>query len=161
MVLFFALALVLILGYCKLTTVGGEVSLNARVEIWQKAWQVFKTNPILGIGPGTFGDYFPPYPEWGVPQPHNLYLAFLLQTGILGFIGFLWLIVWFYKNGINLPAGKAGNLNIILISIMSYILIHGLVDTTYWKNDLSIIFWLMIGLMVKLSIGRFFGRIRL
>jgi len=30
-----------------------------------------------------------------------------------------------------------------------YILIHGLVDTTYWKNDLSIIFWLVIVLGYK------------
>ena len=32
--------------------------------------------------------------------------------------------------------------------IMIYILAHGLVDTTYWKNDLSVVFWIIIGLMV-------------
>lgn len=28
---------------------------------------------------------------------------------------------------------------------MIYALVHGLVDTTYWKNDLALMFWLIIG----------------
>jgi O-antigen ligase len=81
-----------------------------------------------------------------VPQPHNLYLAFLLQTGIIGFIGFILLLFWFFRAGImNHESG------IILMSVMVYILVHGLVDTTYWKNDLAVIFWLVIGLMVTIK----------
>jgi hypothetical protein len=30
---------------------------------------------------------------------------------------------------------------------VSYILVHGLVDTTYWKNDLAVMFWIIIGMM--------------
>ena len=112
--------------------------------IWQKAWQVFKQNPVIGIGPGTFQDYFPLYPKWGVPQPHNLFLAFLLQAGIIGFIGFIWLILWFFRPRADQP--WAGT-RLLLIVIMSYILINGLADTTYWKNDLSLMFWLIIGAM--------------
>lgn len=28
------------------------------------------------------------------------------------------------------------------LGIMFYFLLHGLVDTTYFKNDLAVIFWL-------------------
>ena len=124
----------LFLGYFALNF--RVASLNARLIIWQKSWEIFKTSPILGIGPGTFSNYFPQYPEWGVPQPHNIFLAFLLQTGIIGFAGFAWLLVWFYKK----------RTSTVLIAIMTCILVHGLVDTTYWKNDLSVIFWLIIAL---------------
>jgi len=167
-ILILVLAAVLFLGNVKLfVSISGDSSIMARLLIWQKAWQVFQTKPVLGIGPGTLNNYFPSYPQWGVPQPHNVYLAFLVQTGIIGFIGFLWLLVWFFKIGIkNLKykikpkaLGRArllGNWelrigNLILISIMIYILVHGLVDTTYWKNDLSIIFWLIVGLMAVLQ----------
>ena len=126
-------------------------SLEARLLIWQKAIEIFKKSPILGIGPGTFENYFPPYPIWGVPQPHNIFLAFLLQTGIIGFAGFILILIWFFKNAFrkvrkNLLA-EIFILDLLLISVMTYILTHGLVDTTYWKNDLSAIFWFLIALM--------------
>lgn len=130
----------LFLGYFALSF--RIVSFNARLIIWQKALEIFKTNPIIGIGPGTFGNYFPASPEGNIPQPHNIFLAFLLQTGIIGFIGFAWLLVWFYKT----PLSGVKNTNTVLIAIMTYMLVHGLVDTTYWKNDLSVIFWLIIAL---------------
>ncbi len=153
-ILCLGLVVVLVLGYLALTQ--RESSFDARLVIWQKAWQVFKIHPVLGIGLGTFGDYFPSYPEWGVPQPHNLFLAFLLQAGILGFIGWMWLLIWFFRTGFK--RCKSLNVNcqllIVLMSVMAYILIHGLIDTTYWKNDLSAIFWLIIGLMAVLKIRK-------
>ncbi len=30
----------------------------------------------------------------------------------------------------------------ISLAIMLYILLHGLVDTTYFKNDLAVVFWM-------------------
>jgi O-antigen ligase len=147
-IIFCLLAIVLIFGFLKINSIQGKLSLSSRLEIWQRAWQVFKIYPIVGIGPGTFEDFFVPYPRWGVPQPHNLYLAFLLQAGIIGFIGFVWLVVWFFQNGFkNLFKVYNSKFMVILMSVMIYVLIHGLVDTTYWKNDLSVMFWLFIGLM--------------
>ena len=34
------------------------------------------------------------------------------------------------------------------MAALSAILIHGLVDTPYFKNDLSIIFWVLIALLI-------------
>jgi len=147
-ILFLALLTALGLVYVKTITDKGKLSFNTRLEIWDKAWWVFKAYPVTGIGPGTFGDYFPAYPKWGVPQPHNIYLAFLIQTGIIGFIGFIWLLIQFFRNGVRAYDSR---LIVFLMMAMIYILIHGLVDTTYWKNDLSVIFWVIIGLMVILS----------
>lgn len=149
LVVVLGIVLILTLVYLKgfVLPEGGR-SFDARFVIWQKAWQVFKMYPVIGIGPGTFQDYFPLYPKWGVPQPHNLYLAFLLQTGLIGFIGFIWLLSWFFH-----PSPKASDdkLKLIVLMAMTYILTHGLVDTTYWKNDLATMFWLFIGLMTILK----------
>jgi len=137
-ILGFSLVFILILGYLALIQRGA--SLETRLIIWQRAFEVFKTHPILGIGPGTFESY---------PQPHNIFLAFLLQTGIVGFIGFIWLLIWFLKTGfMNLASFNDARFILILISMMIYILVHGLVDTTYWKNDLSALFWTVTALMV-------------
>jgi len=126
-------------------------SLESRLVIWQSSWEIIKDNSLIGIGPGMFQEYyltyqdkFAFYPEWAVPQPHNLFFAFWLQAGLLGLIGFVWLLISFFKK-----IEPKQILSSILMGTMIYILIHGLVDTTYWKNDLSIIFWLITALNYK------------
>ncbi|MBU4284880.1 O-antigen ligase family protein [Patescibacteria group bacterium] len=145
-IIFLAFAIIFIFGLVKIESLEGLKSFDARFVIWQTAWESFEDNPITGIGPGTFEDYFPPYPKWGVPQPHNVFLAFLLQTGIVGFVGFILILIWFFRPRADQP--RAGRWQLLLMMIMIYILAHGLVDTTYWKNDLSLVFWVIIGVMV-------------
>jgi hypothetical protein len=126
-------------------------SWQSRLIIWQSAGTIIKDHSLIGIGPGMFQKYYldyqfmlEPYLEWAVPQPHNLFLAFWLQTGLIGLIGFIWLLFKFFRS--DTPQKTLKKLSFILIAAMIYILVHGLVDTTYWKNDLSIIFWLLIAL---------------
>jgi putative inorganic carbon (HCO3(-)) transporter len=146
------------LYFVKFSSIPGRLSINSRLEIWQRAIDAVVAYPIIGIGPGTFKDFFPSYPLWGVPQPHNLYLAFLLQTGAIGFIGFVLLLIWLFGTGIkNLGLGIT---NIIVMALMVYMLVHGLVDTLYWKNDLSMVFWLIIGLMFVFSRPQSGSRLR-
>jgi len=136
--------------FIKFSSAQGRLSINSRLEIWQRAIDAVVMYPIIGIGPGTFKDFFPEDPDWSVPQPHNLYLAFVLQTGIIGFIGFILLLIWFFNTGFKLLKIQSSSLPVasyLLLVMMVYILIHGLVDTTYWKNDLAVMFWMIIGMM--------------
>lgn len=129
-------------------------STSSRFMIWRSATAILKDHPFFGIGPGNFQDtylayqqFFPPYLEWAVPQPHNLYLAFWLQTGIIGLIGFLWLVTSWLRDSLRYVCQKQqAPLMKALVGIMAAILIHGLVDTPYWKTDLAYIFWLTIAL---------------
>lgn len=121
-------------------------SFASRLMIWQSAGKIIADNPILGIGPGNFQDrylayqkYYPPYLEWAVPHPHNLYLAFYLYAGIMGLAAFLMLIFFWIK---KILAQKKEAIYVIALGIIIYFLLHGLVDTTYFKNDLAVIFWL-------------------
>jgi len=131
---------------------------QSRLIIWQVAGEIIKDHPLIGIGPGLFQKYyldyqprFEPYLEWAVPQPHNIFFAFWLQTSLLGLIGFIWLLVVFFRKilqGLSLEAPP----RTVLGAVMIYILIHGLVDTPFWKNDLAMIFWLIIGLSLMSSL---------
>ncbi|MFH1671357.1 MAG: O-antigen ligase family protein [Candidatus Portnoybacteria bacterium] len=125
-------------------------SIESRLVIWKSAWEILKDHPLVGVGPGMFQKYyldyqprFDPYPEWAAPQPHNLFLALWLQTGLIGLIGFIWLLVVFFKKN------KPNLLGLTLAATMICILVHGLIDTTYWKNDLAVVFWLITALMNK------------
>ncbi len=135
-------------------------SLESRITIWQSAGKILKDNIILGIGPGNFQNkyleyqkYFPPYLEWAVPQPHNLYLAFWLQAGIIGLAGFLVMLVFWLKSQLEIIRKQKNGADIaaVPLGIMIYILFHGLADTTYWKNDLATVFWIIFTLGIIIS----------
>jgi len=140
--------LILFSAYGKLSGIydsNGRSSFHSRLMIWNASWEMIKESPVIGIGPGTFQEKYlslstkfnEPYLEWAVPQPHNIFLAFYLQAGVLGFAGFIFLVFWVY--------GRDDESDISRL-LMAYILIHGLVDTTYWKNDLAVMFWLVLGI---------------
>jgi hypothetical protein len=57
---------------------------TGRVELWNYAMEVFRTFPLVGMGPGTG-------PE-GANDVHNSYLAVLSETGAVGLA--LYLLFW-------------------------------------------------------------------
>lgn len=130
-------------------------SFHSRLMIWNSSKEILKDNFVFGIGPGTFQNVYlsyadrfsEPYLEWAVPQPHNVFLAFWLQTGLLGLAGFILILAWFFYNGLKYKNTIHSSQITISMILMLYFLVHGLVDTTYWKNDLSLMFWILIGIM--------------
>ena len=125
---------------------------------------MLEKNPFFGIGAGNFQKnylalqpYFPPYLEWAVPHPQNLFLSFWLESGLLGLISFVGILYFsmqplLKKESVkkNTPSAK------LLVAFFIYIIIVGLFDTPYWKNDLSAIFWIFIilSLLNKSFAGR-------
>jgi O-antigen ligase len=79
--------------------------------------------------------------------PHNIFLNFWLDIGLVGLIGFIWLIVNFFYKGFKKITYENKWLTLGIMAAMVTIIIHGLVDVPYLKNDLAIIFWVIIGLL--------------
>jgi O-antigen ligase len=136
--------------YKNIKSAGARSSLSSRIIIWRSTRLMVEKNPVFGIGPGNFQEkyleyqkYFPPYLEWSAPQPHNVFLAFWLESGLPGLIGFLWVLCLFFRDN-KKAINRDRSLGTLFLAVMAYILIHGLVDTTYWRNDLALVFWLII-----------------
>jgi O-antigen ligase len=82
--------------------------------------------------------------------PHNFILNFWVEIGFGGLIVFLFLIIRFIQNYKKCPDESKEMYKILIIVLMA-ILVHGLVDVPYFKNDLSVFFWLIMGMGVVLS----------
>lgn len=54
-----------------------------RVSMWATAIAMFRTAPVLGVGPGTFGLFHPLYPD-----AHNLILNLAAENGLIGLVSF-------------------------------------------------------------------------
>ena len=132
------------------TNSGGDA---IRQEILGYSLRLVRQHPIWGTGLGNFQTKVReisasnlPFQTYALPfalHPHNLLLAFYLNLGLAGLLVFLFIIYRMIKNLAHHPG--AATLSAALVAI----LVHGLFDTTYFKNDLSILFWLIfaIGLL--------------
>jgi O-antigen ligase len=137
-----------------------RTSSAVRVEIYQIALGLVFANPVLGIGLGMFPATYQlqgpailghnPY-EWNMLHPHNIFLAFWLNLGILGLAAFIWILfICFKKVWGHLRASISGHSDSILwlrsvsFFMLLLIIIHGFFDTPFFKNDLALLFWLVV-----------------
>jgi O-antigen ligase len=68
----------------------------SRLEAWYILWQLFEKSPLIGLGPANYYYYTALYPifGWYVSfSSHNHYMDLLMQTGILGLLAFVWIII--------------------------------------------------------------------
>lgn len=64
-----------------------EGSNQGRLEIWGKAWELFRESPVIGVGLGAYAYVVDPSAGYREPiYAHNLYLEFLAEIGILGLV---------------------------------------------------------------------------
>lgn len=134
----------------KFSTADRSSSL-VRSQIWRTSIEMIKEHPIFGVGPNAYEAeyratipklYFPPL-EWLVSQPHQLYLALWLETGLLGLIiFFFWLVFWL--RSIWPQVKNRQTIATISLAAMVTILVHGLVDTPLFKNDLILIVLMVV-----------------
>lgn len=127
-----------------------------RLNMWGETVEMLRARPIFGAGLAGYQSAVEPYHilNWAeiYLYPHNLFLNFWTETGLAGLAGFLLLVLNFYRLGIKRTRNdelgiRNQGLMLALLAAMTVILIHGLVDAPYFKNDLAIMFWLLLGLM--------------
>lgn len=76
---------------------------SARFQIWRGNFEIFKENPLLGIGYGVNEEVLENYyPRIGIVDgprghAHNTFLQFLSGTGILGFLCFVFFTLYFLR----------------------------------------------------------------
>lgn len=127
---------------------------EARLYIYQQSIALIKNHPITGVGPGQFqaaldsrvgGDeYYQQFVRPYAIHPHDIFLNYWLSGGILALTGFVWLI-WM---SLRMSWHSATMSTRAAVGALLAILVHGLFDSSYFKNDLAIIFYLVIFLLL-------------
>lgn len=138
-------------------------SSSVRLEVYSVSAGLISENWLTGIGVGQYEAMYKmhaerilgrePY-ELNMLHPHNLFLAVWLNTGLLGLAGFL-VVLWaaFSKSLTGMrkfPSMKINNaskLRVAGAAMLTSIVVFGFFDTPFFKNDLSIIFWIIIAVI--------------
>ncbi len=138
------------------STVTGGDSISVRLDMWHETWQMLKKHFLMGAGLAGYQNAMQAYHHKHYIEiylyPHNIILNFWSELGLVGLLSFLLIVSWFYFTGfVGLSYKyKQEDYGLILMAGMTTLLIHGLVDVPYFKNDLSILWWVLIALMLIL-----------
>jgi len=139
---------------------GPPTSLDVRYQLWSVSLDLIQDHPLLGVGLGQFEPAYQkklherfarnlsPLPEFVFRDPHSWPLSFWLNTGLLGLLAFAYLNYFLLKKA--WPLAKTNLITQALVLSLLSILVHGLVDTIYWKNDLALLYWLIFALLLSM-----------
>lgn len=121
-----------------------ENSLVGRFQIYGATFRSMQNHWLFGWGIGGW-DYI--YrrrtPQ---PYPHDIWLTFWVELGLLGVIAFAVIFFGLWWRGWRALPQTEGFNRVALWGVLGALVlwgIHGLADTPYWKNDMAVEFWVL------------------
>jgi O-antigen ligase len=130
----------------------GDETIGTRVQLWRGAMVMFFDHPLIGVGWMNFPSRVTSFIDWRyfpTDHAHNIYLALLAETGVIGFILFFVPIAVVLgraaKNCRSSTASLAGFLGLMVF------LVHGMVDLTVYAPQSMLAFGVALGLASRTS----------
>lgn len=131
---------------------GGDAD---RFKYWQAAISMFKENPFLGKGLGTFMAHFAKYlPGTYISYAHNCFLQILAESGIFSLIAFLGFVCSVLYTGIRRFLSVRDPVLLGGICGLAGFLIHSFFEVSLYSLSLAVLFWLWLGMVAVLGSGR-------
>ena len=127
---------------------------EGRLQIWSDTLRMLRARPIFGSGLRAYETAMQAYVSPGhKPElyPHNLFLAMWVELGLLGLIAFVVLLATLLWRGWSSYARADGFARPLLWGTSAAFLavaVHGMFDTPYFNNDISVEFWLVAALEI-------------
>ncbi len=116
-------------------------SLKERLSYSKETLSVISRHPLTGVGIGNFRLSRTVF-------THNSYLQVWAETGILGIVSWLGLILFFFKEGIGkLKETNRYWLSGFFIAGIGF-LIHNFVDFSFYSSQVSFLWWIALGVVL-------------
>ena len=131
----------------RLATV--QSSLDGRSEMFTAGLAAIQQHPVFGVGLGGYDYKF--RHTMSTIYPHNIWLTFWVEVGILGLAAFAFVYLTALWRGWTLWRPADGFWKPVVWGIVGAFVLwfaHGMVDSPYWKNDMSVEFWMLVALVL-------------
>jgi putative inorganic carbon (hco3(-)) transporter len=128
--------------FTRFKTTFHDASSSERMELYRVGVNRILNQPLVGNGLYGFPDSLKKSDYSGeiLNYPHNIFLNFWLEMGLLGVISFALLIFFALRQYRRQPTVLKFAAGLFLLVMIT----HGMVDAPYFKNDLSILFWVIL-----------------
>jgi len=117
-----------------------------RFPLWKDAIFKFKQNPIEGVGYGT--KYYHEIRDETRNHPHNIFLQFLAETGLLGFGSFLLFLILVIKRSVESHKSLKDNDRLIFIFYPLSFIFFVLFSSTHFAIHENYFLWYFAGMIV-------------
>jgi O-antigen ligase len=151
----------------SVTNVSTDASNLERINRWNSAIRMFKDRPILGHGPGTYMFLYAPYQKPSEKtiistnagnrgNAHSEYLGPLAESGVLGLLTFLGLIITVIAVAVNSYSRASSPflkslIRVAFLGLITYFL-HGFLNNFLDMDKASAPFWGFFALLAVISI---------
>ena len=131
-----------------------DSSNSFRFNVYHSCIQMFKDNWLLGIGCGNqnFREIYGLYMKTGFDalSAYNIYLETAVESGIFALLSFLAFLYQTILQAVKYILKKHDIKSIyLIIAVVSLtgMLIHGFVDTVFFRPQIQFVFWIMVGII--------------
>lgn len=151
----------------SISNVSSDASNLERLNRWSSAWRMFQKRPFLGWGPGTYMFQYAPFQmsneqtiistnSGNMGNAHSEYIGPLAESGLLGMLTFLILVIVVFTKGSllyhRLPKGELKTVVLLtLLSLFTYVT-HGLLNNYLDTDKVSVPFWGFVSIIVAIDV---------
>lgn len=126
-----------------------DYSGTVRRSQWSETLSMLADRPFTGAGISGYPTALEPYHDATMFEifqyPHNLVLNIWTELGLLGLAAFIWLGALLVRHAIRERKNAAV---LIASAALLAMVIHGLVDVSFFKNDLAVLTVFFVSLLV-------------
>ena len=141
------------------SSLNAVTSIGARIETWRFMTSSSTKMTLLGAGTGSYPvfarSYFkdPAFCAVVCPHPHNQFLLFYFELGLLGLALFLWYIFAIARQALEVTSVHRG----LMLGFVAIMVVSSMTHSSFWLSTESHYLVLMTALMMA-SAGRTGGR---
>ena len=127
---------------------------SERLLMWESAWNMFKDNPILGVGYGQYKTAYqtkyilPEAKERELGHAHSNFFQILGECGFLGFSAFIFMWIYFSYFAIKKWRREKNFACLMFFCVLWGFMLHGFTEFNFETSVPSKLFWLSLALCV-------------
>lgn len=150
----------------SISNISTDASNLERLNRWSAAFRMFKERPFLGWGPGTYSFEYAPFQSTHEKtivstnmgdrgNAHSEYIGPLCESGVLGTLTFLAIIITVLSMGFRLYYTTHDETKkMVLVTLLGFItyIVHGALNNFLDTDKASVPFWGFIAILVAIDV---------
>jgi O-antigen ligase len=130
-----------------------QFSVVQRFQFYKDGMKILSEHPFLGGGPNAWGALWQRYQSYPYTsrQSHSFLIDLIMDTGIIGFILFIAIVVITFRMAIRLQRKEHARYRMLIVAIIVSLLGllgHGAIDFDFSYGTINFLMWALIAMLL-------------